>query len=216
MNFTLLENTIVICGMRRSGKSELARILIMNEKKKFNHIFAISPTNKCNKFYDEFVEEKNIISNYSGEWVDQLFVQMENVNLGKNKNSENIINTLLIIDDSASNEGFKTNNSLEKLFTIGRHYFISVLLICQRIKSLSTTCRINTNFLLCGLLNKQSTDLLIHEYALGDIESKKFKEIYKKAVENFGFLIINNSSSDSNMNSYYASIRIPKEKIKVL
>ena len=216
MNFSLVNNTVVICGMRRSGKSELARILVMNEISKFHHIFAISPTNKCNNFYNEFVDEKNIILNYSGEWVDQLFLKMEELNLGKNKNSAGIIHTLLIIDDSASNEGFKSNNSLERLFTIGRHYHISVLLICQRIKSLSTTCRINTNFLLCGLLNKQSVEITIHEYCLGDIETQKFKEIYKTATKNFGFLIINNSSSDEDLNSYYASIRVPPEKIKVL
>ena len=216
MNFSLLNNTVVICGMRRSGKSELGRILVKTEKSKFNHVFAISATNNCNNFYNEFVDEKNIILIYSEEWVNQLFAKMEEMNLGKNKNSPDIVNTLLIIDDSASNEGFKSSNSLERLFTIGRHYHISVLLICQRIKSLSTTCRINTNFLICGLLNKQSVDLLIQEYSLGDIETKTFQEKYRIAVQNYGFLIICNSSSDENLNSYYASIRIPKDKIKVL
>ena len=96
MNFSLVDNTVVICGMRKSGKSELARILVMNEKDKFHHIFAISPTNNCNNFYNEFVDEKNIILNYSGEWVDQLFAKMEEMNLGKNKNSAGIVSTLLI------------------------------------------------------------------------------------------------------------------------
>ena len=43
MNFTLKGNTTVIASLRHSGKSELARMLILKEKKKFDSIFVISP-----------------------------------------------------------------------------------------------------------------------------------------------------------------------------
>ena len=215
MNFSLKGNAIVISSLRHSGKSELARMLILKEKTKFQYIFVISPTNKCNCFYD-FIDKKNIIDNYSDEWVNELFSKMEQLNLGKNEKSTDAVHTLLVIDDSASGEGFKNSKSLEKLFTIGRHYFISTLVICQRIKSLSTTIRINTNFLIVGNLNQQSKKLLLDEYTLATIEKEKFKQVYDTATKNFGFLIINNSAGDhSNLNSYYASVRVPIDKLKV-
>ena len=215
MNFSLKGNTTVIASLRHSGKSELARMLILKEKHKFQSIFVISPTNKCNCFYD-FIDQKNIIDNYTDEWVNELFSSMEKLNLGKNEKSTDAVHTLLVIDDSASGEGFKNSKSLEKLFTIGRHYFISTLVICQRIKSLSTTIRINTNFLIVGNLNQQSKKLLLDEYTLATIEKDKFKQVYDTATKNFGFLIINNSAGDhSNLNSYYASIRVPIDKLKV-
>ena len=141
MNFSLKGNSTVIASLRHSGKSELARMLILKEKHKFQSIFVISPTNKCNCFYD-FIDQKNIIDNYSDEWITELFSSMEKLNLGKNQKSSDAVHTLLVIDDSASGDGLKNSKSLERLFTIGRHFFISTVVICQRIKSLSTTCRI--------------------------------------------------------------------------
>ena len=77
MNFTLRGNATVIASLRHSGKSELARMLILNGKKKKkklflknDSIFIISPTNKCNKFYD-FIDQKNIVKNYSDEWINR-------------------------------------------------------------------------------------------------------------------------------------------------
>ena len=215
MNFTLKGNTTVIASLRHSGKSELARMLILKEKNNFDSIFVISPTNKCNCFYD-FIDQRNVIDNYSDEWVNQLFSKMEKLNLGKNEKSSDAVHVLLVIDDSASGEGFKNSKSLEKIFTIGRHFFISVIVICQRIKSLSTTCRINTIFLLVGTLNQQSKKILEDEYTLANIQKDKFQEMYRDAVKNFGFLIINNSAGNQeDLNSYYASIRVPIDKLKV-
>ena len=216
MNFTLKGNTTVIASLRHSGKSELARMLILKEKKKFDSIFVISPTNKCNCFYDFIDDQRNIIENYSDEWITQLFSSMEKLNLGKNEKSDDAVHTLLVIDDSASGDGFKNSKSLERLFTIGRHFFISTVVICQRIKSLSTTCRINTIFLIVGTLNQQSKKILEDEYTLANIEKSKFQEIYRNAVKNFGFLIINNSAGNQeNLNSYYGSVRVPINKLKV-
>ena len=215
MNFSLKGNTTVIASLRHSGKSELARMLILKEKNRFQSTFVISPTNKCNCFYD-FIDKKNVIDNYSDEWITELFSSMEKLNLGKNQKSSDAVHTLLVIDDSASGDGLKNSKSLERLFTIGRHFFISTVVICQRIKSLSTTCRINTIFLIVGTLNEQSKKILQDEYTLANIEKSKFQEIYRNAVKDFGFLIINNSAGNQeNLNSYYASIRVPIDKLKV-
>ena len=116
---------------------------------------------------------------------------------------------LLVIDDSASNDGFKNSKSIEKLFTIGRHFFISVIVIRQRIKSLSTTCRIITTYLIIGKLNSQSKNIYFSKY-------RKIQEMYRNAVKKIDFLIINSSGGNSDdLNSYYASIRVPYDKLKV-
>ena len=216
MNFKLLNNTVVISSLRNSGKSELCRMLILSQKSDFDHIFAISSTNKCNNFYD-FIDQKNVLTEFDDQWIDLLLKKCEEINLGKIKSSIDAIHTLLILDDCASSSSFKSSRSLERLFTLGRHYHLSLIVITQRIKSLSTTCRINTNFLICGLLNQQSIKLLLEEYTLGQISKNDFEKMYREATSDYGFVIINNSAGKSNsLNSYYASIRIPKDKIKVL
>ena len=216
MNFKLKGNTTVISSLRHSGKSELCRMLMLSQQEDFDHVFVISCTNKCNNFYD-WVNPNNILTEFSDEWIDLLIKKCEELNLGKTKNSIDSVETLLVLDDCASSSNFKGSRGLEKLFTLGRHYHLSLIVLTQRIRSLSTTCRINTNFLICGLLNQQSIKLLLDEYTLGKISKKEFETTYRESTLDYGFLIINNSAGNSDsLNCYYSSIRVPKDKIKVL
>ena len=216
MNVTLKLNATIICGMRNSGKSEIARTLILSEKDKFDCIFAISPTDACNGFYS-FIEKQNVIENYSDEWVEALIEKMKNKNLGKNANSPDAYHCLLIIDDCGGNSGWKNSRSLEALFSKGRHYMISTLVIIQRIRSVSVTVRTNVNFLYVSVMNASSEKILLEEFTLGDISKTDFKTMLKRETERYGFLIINNSASTNttSLNGYYASIRVPPEKLKV-
>ena len=216
MNVTLKLNATIICGMRNSGKSEIARTLILAEKDKFDIIFAISPTDACNGFYN-FIEKQNVIEDYSEEWVDALISKMKDKNLGKNARSPDAYHCLLVIDDCGGNSGWKNSRSLEALFSKGRHYMISTLVIIQRIRSVSVTVRTNVNFLYVSVMNASSEKILLEEFTLGDISKIEFKNLLKKETQNYGFLIINNSASTQSisLNSYYASIRVPIDKLKV-
>ena len=216
MNITLKLNATIICGMRNSGKSEIARTLILTEKDKFDIIFAISPTDSCNGFYN-FIEQQNVIENYSDEWVDALIEKMKNKNLGKNSRSPDAYHCLLVIDDCGGNTGWKNSRSLEALFSKGRHYMISTLVIIQRIRSVSVTIRTNVNFLYVSVMNASSEKILLEEFTLGDISKTDLKELLKRETENYGFLIINNSASThtKSLNGYYASIRNPLNNLKV-
>ena len=217
INFSILNRCISLCAMRSSGKSEMLRYLVMAEKHKFHKIFVISPTNITNGFYNGFIEKQNIRSNWTDEWVNKLLEILQNLN--KNKKCQNDLpkNVLLILDDCCSNTKFHNSKTFEKIFTTGRHYFLSCIITSQYLTHIPPSSRVNSNFILAGSLNNNNIQILADEYTLVNCSRKEFIEIYKKATPNHGFLLINNSSTkNNNINEIYGIMRVPKECLKVI
>ena len=217
INFSCLNRCISLCGMRGCGKSEMLRYLVMAEQHKFNKIFVISPTNITNSFYNDFIPKENIFSEWSDEWIEKLIEILKNLNKNKKCQSDKPINVLLILDDCCSNTKFHNSKTFEKIFTTGRHFFISCILTNQYIKHIPPSARMNSNFILVSNLNNNNIQILADEYTLGDCTRKEFIEIYKKATPNHGFLLINNSSTkNNNIDEIYGVLRVPKECVKIL
>ena len=216
INFTILNKCVSLCAMRGSGKSEMLRYLVMAEQEKFNKIFVISPTNKINNFYDDFVKPENIFDEYNDEWIDKLMIEMAKVNKGKTTQKDKPKNILLILDDCCSNTRFHSSKSFEKIFTTGRHYFISLIITTQFLHHIPPSARSNSDFILVSTLNNNNVQILCDEYTLGSIDKKEFIEMYRRLSKDYGFLLINNSSVKDNndYNSIYGSIRVPNNFIK--
>ena len=215
--FTTINKCISLCAMRGSGKSELLRYLVMAEQHKFNKIFVISPTNITNGFYNDFIPKENIFSEWTDEWVETLIETLKNLNKNKKSQKDDVNNVLLILDDCCSNTKFHNSKSFEKIFTIGRHYFLSCIITSQFITHIPPSARVNCDYVLVSNLNNNNIQILADEYTLGDCTRKEFIQIYKKAIPDHGFLLINNSSTKSNLvDEIYGMMRVPKECIKVI
>ena len=217
IRFSLLNKCISIIAMRGSGKSESLRYLVMAEQQKFNKIFCISPTNITNSFYSDFIPKENIFSEWTDEWVEQLLKILQNLNKNKKSQSDKPNNVLLILDDCCSNTKFHNSKTFEKIFTTGRHYFLSCIITSQYITHIPPSARTNCDYILVSNLNNNNIQILADEYTLGDCSRKEFIEIYKKATPNHGFLLINNSSTkNNNIDEIYGIMRVPKDCLKVI
>ena len=215
INFTILNKCVSICGMRGSGKSELLRYLVINEQEKFNQIICISPTNKMNNFYD-FINIKFIFEEFNNEYIELLLKKLSEINKGKNCQNDKPHNVLLILDDCCSSSKFHTNKTFEKLFTIGRHFFISTVIISQYLKHIPPSARSNCEFLLVSTLNNSNVQILCSEYIMGNINKKEFIEIYRYNIEHNGFLLVNcNATKNTDLNYIYGNIRLPFNFLKV-
>ena len=53
IEFEIVNKTICLTTKWSSGKSQLLRYIILKNKKKFNAMFLICPTEKINKFYGD-------------------------------------------------------------------------------------------------------------------------------------------------------------------
>ena len=217
IKFTCLNKCISLCAMRASGKSEMLRFIVMAEQHKFFKIFVVSPTNITNGFCN-FLPKENIFSEWSDEWVESLLSTLSNIN--KNKKSQKdqgVHNVLLILDDCCSNTRFHNSKTFEKIFTTGRHYFLSCIITSQFITHIPPSARVNCEFVLVSNLNNNNVQILADEYTLGNCTRKQFIAIYKEAIKDHGFLLINNSSTKhNNIDEIYGLMRVPKECLKVL
>ena len=102
---------------------------------------------------------------------------------------------------------------LEKLYTIGRHYFISVLHTAQYLYGIQPTCRANADYAVLGQSNQQSTAIMADEYQFGNIERKYFIQKFKKMTCKKSFMVINCNSveNNDNLDSIYFAIKCPPE-----
>jgi hypothetical protein len=188
----------------------MCRYLVKREQHLFEEIFVISTTEDCNKFYETFIDKRNIFSEFSTEWLDAFYKKaVDSAKEGKNKN------ILLILDDACSEAEFKKNTVIKQLFIKSRHYKISVIVLSQYLYQIPPICRGNSDFLLAGQMNRKSIDILSDEFQLGNIEKKDFVKLYNKCSSNHGFMLINNNSVENvdDINQIYGKIRVPVEYI---
>ena len=214
MNFTLVNKIISLIGKRNSGKSQMLRYLVMQQRPLFKSIFVICPTESVNSFYKDLVKKENIFDSYNENWVEALIKKMTEIN--SNKSDEQASHVLLILDDCCSDTNFHQSKSFKKLCTRGRHIKISIIITCQYIYQVPPVARNNSDFILCSQMNTQGLDLLTSEFLMGNISKKDFIQMYYRNTADFGFLIINNNcaTSNDNLNEIYGNLKVPESYIK--
>lgn len=210
-DFTLQNKAIIVIAKRNSGKSELVKYLVQDSIKnnEFDKIFVFSTTNCVNQFYNSFVSEKCIFQNYSEDWTNKLINMMTEKNKGKTKQSQNPYNILLILDDMASDISMHHSETIKKLYTRGRHSFISIIVLGQQLYHVSPVMRNNSDYVLCGQLNASNIEQLADSYRVPIINKNDFINLYKTLTNNYSFMLINNNTvkNSNDINSFYGWLK---------
>ena len=191
-NFSLQNKALIIIAKRNSGKSVLIKYLVKDAIKynDFHKIFVISSTNTINKFYNDIIPNNCIFEKYNEEWTNTLIDKMSEINQSKTKQSDKPYNVLLILDDMGSDMSFHNSKSIKKLYTRGRHSFISVICVGQMLHHVSPLMRNNSDWIITGQLNASNIDLLCDEYRVPIIEKRDFVKLYKKSTTAYNFFVI--------------------------
>ena len=211
-NFSLQNKALIIIAKRNSGKSFLIKYLVKDSIKhnEFQKIFVISSTNSINKFYNDIIPNNCIFEKYNEEWTNTLIDKMSEINQSKTNQSDKPYNVLLILDDMGSDMSFHNSKSIKKLYTRGRHSFISIISVGQMLHHVSPLMRNNSDWVITGQLNSLNIDLLCDEYRVPIIDKRNFVKLYKKSTTACSFFVINNNSvltDVDDINSYYGSIK---------
>ena len=208
-NFTIVNKTTALLAKLNSGKSHILKYLVESEKRKFNKIYCICPTEKINRFYSDLInDDECIFDSYNEKWVEKLIDKMTEINA--NKKPKERKNILLILDDIVSDHNFHQSPTLKKLFIRGRHINIAIILTFQYLNLIPPVARNNIDCLFVGQMNKQSVDLLCSEFISGDITKDEFIKMYNRSTKDYNFLVINCTSvKDDDLNSIYGVIRAP-------
>ena len=214
MDFHVKNKTLMLLGMRGSGKSNMLKYIVGLSKHEFQAIFLISPTEQINKFYSGLIKPENIFANYDELWTERLMKKMVEMNTDKPASESSHV--LLILDDCIADVNFNKSKCLKALFVRGRHLKISIIITSQYINSLPPIIRSNCDFIAVSQINTQGLDLLVNEYRFGCIDKAAFKKLYYKNTSNYGFLLINCNccSNNENIDEIYGSLVVPREMVK--
>lgn len=214
MDIEIVNKAICLCAKRNSGKSELLRYLYLMNKHLFNKVFVICPSEGVNKFYEDIIPKEDIFEKYNDEWVEKLIKKLTQINAGLNDDEAQHV--LIILDDCCSDTRFHQSESLKKLFTRGRHIKVSLIITMQYLNQIPPVARNNCDYLMVGQLNTQGVELLTKEFMVGTISKRDFITLYHLGTSNYGFLVINNNSTqdNSNIDLIYGLIKVPEKYIK--
>jgi len=214
MDFNIKNKTVILCGKRCSGKSQLMRYILIKSKHQFKKVFVICPTEQINHFYKGLIKDENIFDSYNEQWVENLMKRMGSENDGKTDKEASHV--LLILDDCCSDSNFHQSKTLKQLLTKGRHYKITIVILCQYPYHIPPICRVNCDFIAVGQLNTQGIEILTKEFLMGEITRKDFLKMYYDSTNNYKFLLINNNSSsdNSNLDEIYGTLKVPEKYIK--
>lgn len=162
-NFSML-----IAGMRRTGKTKLLEHLYTNGDLGQFHIIMVFSKNPHNlDVYSEFLPTKLLFVGYDQTKIDHL----------KKKQEENPeLRSLVIFDDCIDRKKLKNEEGIADMFSMGRHHNISIVYVTQDMISIGTTARKNLDYL---ILFKQGygteLELLYKNYFMQNIPCK-FKD----------------------------------------
>lgn len=208
-NIDTLNKLILICGKRNSGKSQLLRYIVSEEKDKYHQIYLFCPTEKINSFYEGIIKPENIFNEYDENWTNTLMDKLSKIN--GNVKQEDAKHVLLILDDCCSDTNFRQSPSFKILCTRGRHFKLSLIITSQYLRQLAPVSRSNADWILVSQMNSQSNKILADEFLHGTLTKKEFISMYYKATSNYGFLVINNNCAKKNddVNEIYGIVRTP-------
>lgn len=159
--------SMIICASSGSGKTTLLRHMLTHTLgRNFDNIFIMSDTADVTSDYDVF----RALPEYKGRIFDSYdaavieAIHSEQKYLQKKYGNERTPQTLLVLDDLM--DRLQGNHTLvQKLFWKGRHVKLSVIILVQKLKGISTVMRTNAKYVVffrCG--NSNELDNLLDEF----------------------------------------------------
>jgi len=189
-------STIVFVSPRRGGKSTFIRQLLYEKyikKDKIKNFLIISPT-AFNPDY-QFIDDRYKQTDLNEGVIENILAEQEQ----KIKDDVNADNRLVIVlDDILKSTNGRTKDLLERLFILGRHFSLSVLLSVQNIRSEYTvSMRMNTDYVVIYQSTNRNNKIEVAELwlSLGDRNMEKVGyNLLTSVPQEYRTLIIDNTS----------------------
>lgn len=191
--------SLIISGPSGSGKTNLMMNLMNKEnlyKNYFHYILVFSPT--AGEYDDTYkhlkLPKENFIKNFNEDTLNNI-IELRKKQI-KNKGIEwtaKYSRMLIILDDVIANKSFLQSEECVKMFALLRHYLCSVIILVQKYNSVSRTCRLNANAIMCFLSKRNEIESLKDEITPPGLTKKEFHKVIEYCTEGrYDFLYINN------------------------
>ena len=184
----------ILYGQRRTGKTTWLVWFLWCMQGRFDHVVCFSATNFTGT-YSSCMNEKLCYNGFDEEvMASVLRIQAENPQK----------RILVILDDVLDQENLlRKSASLKTLFTMGRHYGISVIVCTQYPKCLPPSWRRNVDFAcIFYCFSRENADLFYKEYGMM-LSKNQFLDIMRSSCRNYRGLIIRPCTQSDNLRDVY-------------
>jgi len=208
---------IVNLSRRKGGKTFMTRHIVREyfvKKKKIKNILVISETGLFNDDY-LWIKKDRIVSSFNEELIESILDRQKKL-IENDKKGDNEL--LLILDDVVNMADSNRTNIklLARLFTLSRHFKISVILNTQYIKAdvFSPIMRDNCDLLICFIQNNKDNKKMISQSWLSiDDNDMGYELVDKIPNEDHRVLIIDNTKTSTKYSDFcfhYKADAVPK------
>ncbi len=213
---------IVMIAPSGSGKSWIVRN-ILHKMKDIPCGSVIAPTDKMNKFYDDFMPSSFIHHEYKSEIIPKILSRQAKI-LAKNErriqeNKKPVDpRTYLVMDDcmAAKHLWLKDPNILE-IMNQGRHFKLTFILTMQYCLGIQPELRTQFNYIfLLGEDNAASRRKLYEHWAGVFPKFELFEQVFLQVTNNYGCMVINNRIKTTDLTKkvfWFRSYKVPKFRI---
>lgn len=171
-----VDATSLVVGKRRAGKSYYSRFLVYHIGTPYPLVYVFTLT-KSNRWWEQCVADKYIFEGYQPHIIDALMKNNDQKAEAGIEDRE----ILIILDDIIGEDDIKNDRVLKKIFTLGRHKGIALLVLIQYAFAVSTIARGNSDYVFSTLqLQNRQREALQKDY--GDVMDKN--EFYNMLDDN--------------------------------
>lgn len=223
-NGDFINPRIVMIAPSGSGKSWIVRNILC-EMKDIPCGTVIAPTDKMNKFYDEFIPSSFIHHEYKPDIIPKILGRQKRI-LEKNEERDKAgkkkldPRSFLVMDDcmAAKHLWIKDPNVLE-IMNQGRHFKLTYILTMQYCLGIQPELRTQFNYIfLLGEDNAASRKKLYEHWAGVFPKFDIFEQVFLQVTNNYGCMVINNRIKTTDLTKkvfWFRAKKVPSFKIGI-
>lgn len=206
--------SIMIIGQRHTGKSVLQWDLLSHMQDWFSFGLALTPTESSRERLVQCLPV-GLVQRQSPEKIENMMSMMDKINRKRARKGQVPKNACLICDDTAFDEAFMRSKAMVEMAMNGRHKKLTYIATLQYIKSVKPAARNNMDFVFIRYEGDLKIRKEIRESWFGALSKKDFDEIFDKATENYGCLVLDSraraNSRDWRDYIFWYRARVPED-----
>ena len=193
------DSVIAMIAKRNSGKSILCADLLYHHRNIPAGVI-ISPTEKANSFYGDFVPDCFIHDEFNPLIISKL-LQRQEILIHKNKTDSPIDGrAFLILDDCLYDTKWIKDINMRSVFMNGRHYKLMFILTMQFALGIPPNLRTNIDYIFILRENIVSNRKRLYDHYAGMFPTfEMFCKVMDKCTQNYECLVIYNGAKTNNL-----------------
>jgi hypothetical protein len=194
-----------VASKRNTGKTLLVSVLIKTllAAQAVDMVLVMSQTQHVNADYSFL--PKRLRQAFSEDVIKKL---MDTQGKVKKKERDQI---LLVLDDVLSDKEAEKSRFIKRLYTLGRHYDISIILISQTSNvALTPAIKQNSDYLLYSRQNRYMLESIWSSVC--NVDKKSFIQWSEENNKNYTFLVVDNTSQSNDPAEFLLKVRVSPEE----